>query len=138
MAGYSGTPLVQKLGIKEGHKLLILNPPPRYKETLGKLPPNSVLVRSLNGSLDFVQFFTKSKSELELSFSALMKAITPNGMIWISWPKGASGVKTDLNETIVREIGLKNGMVDVKVCAVDEIWSGLKFVFRLKDRPKKN
>jgi hypothetical protein len=135
MAGYSGKPLVEKLGLKAGYKFLILNSPPRYKKTLGQIPLNAVWKRSLDAPLDFVQFFTKKKADLESKFVAVVKTITPDGMIWISWPKGTSGVKTDLNETVVREIGLKNGMVDVKVCAVDEVWSGLKFVFRLKDRP---
>jgi hypothetical protein len=136
MAGYSGTPLVQKLGLQEGHKFLIMNSPPKYKTTLGKIPAGAVMSRSLQRPLDFVQFFTKEKTELESRFPEIKNAMAANGMIWISWPKGASGVKTDLNEGVVRQIGLQNGWVDVKVCAVDEVWSGLKFVIRLKDRPK--
>jgi hypothetical protein len=87
-----------------------------------------------DGPLDFVQFFTKERAELEAEFPALKQAIASNGSLWISWPKKASKVATDLNENIVREVGLAHGLVDVKVCAVDEIWSGLKFVFRVKDR----
>lgn len=136
MAGYSQRPLVEKLGLKEGYKVLFLNPPAGYEDTLGKLPGNAVRVRKLKGPLDFIHFFTKKKLELEAKFSTMIKELTPNGMIWISWPKGSSKVETDLNDNKVREIGLKNGMVDVKVCAVDEVWSGLKFVFRLKDRPR--
>jgi hypothetical protein len=85
--------------------------------------------------LDFIHLFTKDQGELEREFPLLAKALAPAGMLWVSWPKGASRVKTDVNETVVRKIGLKTGLVDVKVCAVDEIWSGLKFVYRLADRP---
>jgi hypothetical protein len=135
MAGYSKKSLVEKLGMKGGFKILILNPPQAYKNTLGKLPDKVITVRSLKGPLNFIQLFAKKKAELEPKFPSVIKELAPNGMLWISWPKGSSRVPTDLNENIVREIGLRNGMVDVKVCAVDEIWSGLKFVFRLKDRP---
>lgn len=91
----------------------------------------------LEGLLDFIQFFTKESAELEKQFRALKKSLSPDGMLWVSWPKGAAKVKTDLNENIVREIGLDHQLVDVKVCAIDEIWSGLKFVFRVKDRKPK-
>lgn len=134
MAGYSKTPLAQKLGIKSGQKLYIGNGPLNYPQTLGALPKNIVLAKSLRSPCDFIQFFTRERSELESEFPRLKKNLAVNGALWISWPKGASGIKTDVNENIAREIGLKNGLVDVKVCAVDDVWSGLKFVFRLKDR----
>ncbi len=133
MAGYSGKPLVQKLGIKAGSTIAILGAPRGYARTLGKLP--QVRRRaSAAGPLDFVQFFTAEKRELERRFAVLARALAPAGMLWISWPKQASGVATDLTEDVIRAIGLAHGLVDVKVAAVDEVWSGLKFVRRVKDR----
>ncbi len=125
MAGYSGKPLVAKLGIKPDTRIAIVNAPKGYDRVLGTLPP---------GTLDFVQFFTDSKRELERRFPALERALAPAGMLWISWPKRASGVATDLTEDVIRAIGLAHGLVDVKVAAVDEVWSGLKFVRRVQDR----
>ena len=133
MAGYSGKPLVQKLGIKPGTTIAILNAPKGYERTLGKLPS---VTRKSNArtAIDFVQFFTREKRELERRFAALAQALAPAGMLWISWPKKASGVATDLTEDVIRVIGLAHGLVDVKVAAVDDVWSGLKFVRRIKDR----
>jgi hypothetical protein len=124
MAGYSGTPLLKKLGLKPGMKALLLGAV--YKAPAG--------VESASKSLDFIHVFTKERSDLEKRFPTLAKSLAPAGILWVSWPKGASRVPTDLNENVVREIGLKAGLVDVKVCAVDDVWSGLKFVIRLKDR----
>lgn len=132
--GYSRKPLIEKLGIREGSRIIILNPPEDYNKTLGKLPKGVSVVETPNGSLDFIQIFTKRKEELESKFPILKKELSQEGALWISWPKGSSKVETDLNENIVREIGLKNGLVDTKISAIDETWSGLKFVFRLKDR----
>lgn len=134
MAGYSKRSLVEKLGIRSGQKVYLGNSPPDYLKTLGPLPDKVVLVKALKGPCDFLQFFTREKAELETEFPRLKKNLTKDGTLWISWPKGASKIKTDVNENVAREIGLKNGLVDVKVCAVDDVWSGLKFVFRLKDR----
>ena len=134
MAGYSKRSLVEKLGIKPSQKIYFGNPPENYNQTLGVLPKDAVLLKSLKGPCGFIQFFTKDKAELESAFPRLKKNLAPDGSLWISWPKGASKIKTDLNENIVRETGLHNGLVDIKVCAVDDVWSGLKFVFRLKDR----
>ena len=136
-AGYSKRTLVEKLGIKPGARVLLIDAPPDYLDTLGELPPRTQIVDDLEAQLDFIQYFTKDLNELELAFPDLKNSLREDGMIWISWPKGASKVKTDLNENIIREIGLKNNLVDVKVCAVDEIWSGLKFVYRVKDRTRK-
>jgi hypothetical protein len=122
------------LGIKSGAHLVILNAPEDYDETLGPLPAGVSVAPFLGGSLDIIQFFTREREALESAFPALKQALTQNGQLWISWPKRSSKVPTDLNENIVREIGLQNGLVDVKVIAVDEVWSGLKFVYRLKDR----
>ncbi|PYO99919.1 MAG: DUF3052 domain-containing protein [Gemmatimonadetes bacterium] len=133
MAGYSGKPLVAKLGIKAGSTIAILGAPRGYERTLGKLPQIKRSAKA-TGPLDFVQFFTTERRELERRFAALAEALTPAGMLWISWPKKASGVTTDLTEDLIRAIGLAHGLVDVKVAAVDDLWSGLKFVRRLKDR----
>lgn len=134
MAGYSKRSLVEKLGIKDSMRIAIINQPNDYKKDLGKIPDNAAVKKKLSGSLDFIQYFSAGKKDLEAAFSDLKKSIKHNGMLWISWPKLTSGLKTDLNENIVREIGLKNGLVDIKICAVNEIWSGLKFVYRVKDR----
>jgi len=134
VAGYSKRSLVAKLGIKAGTTLAILNPPRGYERTLGRLP-QAVIRRSLaTGSLDFIQFFATGRRELERSFSHLKRALAPAGALWISWPKQASGVTTDVSEDVIRGIGLAHGLGDVKVCAVDDEWSGLKRVRRLKDR----
>jgi hypothetical protein len=133
VAGYSKRSLVDKLGIKAGASIAIINPPSGYERTLGTLP--SVSRKSPGtGPLDFVQFFTREKRELERRFPALARALAPAGMLWISWPKKSSGVPTDLTEDVIRAIGLSRGLVDVKVAAVDDVWSGLKFVRRLQDR----
>src|SRR5437870_13305272 len=133
MAGYSGEPLVQKLGLKPGTTIAIRNAPKGSERTLGKLPS---VTRKSNArtAIDCVQFFTREKRELERRFAALAQALAPAGMLWISWPKKASGVATDLTEDVIRVIGLAHGLVDVKVAAVDDVWSGLKFVRRIKDR----
>jgi hypothetical protein len=133
-AGYSKRSLVEKLGIKPGHRICLINAPQDYDAVLGSLPDDVERVGASGNNLDFIQFFTMSRAELEAEFSSLAGQIKPNGTIWISWPKRASKVTTDLDENIIREVGLAAGLVDVKVAAVDETWSGLKFVFRLKDR----
>ncbi|MBX7151238.1 DUF3052 family protein [bacterium] len=133
-AGYSGTPLIKKLGIKEGSMIALINPPKNYTSTLGDLPANVRIFKKIKSGLDFIQFFTQSQDELEIEMPDLKNAIAQNGMIWISWPKGSSKIPTDVNENTVRDIALRNGLVDVKVCAVDEIWSGLKLVIPVKDR----
>jgi len=136
MAGYSGTPLAQKIGIKPGHRLVLRNHPPTFVRDLGKLPEGVAASDRVNGRADVVVYFVEKRTRLEKDFPALAAKLEANGMLWIAWPKRASGRPTDLNENLVRETGLGFGLVDVKVCAIDEIWSGLKFVIRLKDRPK--
>lgn len=133
-AGYSGKPLAQKLGIKPGQRLIILNPPADYAATLGELPDGVDVAATLDVQVDFIHFFTPQQAELEAAFPRLKAALLPTGMLWISWPKKAAKMPTDLDENIIREIGLAIGLVDVKVAAVDERWSALKFVYRLKDR----
>ena len=135
MTAYSGTPLVKKLGVKENFNVAFVNAPDGYKKTLAL--PSALIVSSRSKKpLDFVQLFVRTRHELEQKFPQYSARLNPSAMFWISWPKKSSGVATDLTEDVIRAIGLANGMVDVKVCAVDDIWSGLKFVFRLRDRPK--
>jgi hypothetical protein len=136
VAGYSGTPLLQKLGIKPGTRLGLFDAPAGFATTLGALPHGVTQTTRTVGALDVAVFFTRSRASLDKRFAALAKAVSPSGSLWVSWPKKSSGEKTDLDENGVRAIGLKKGLVDVKVCAIDETWSGLKFVVRLKDRPK--
>jgi hypothetical protein len=136
MAGYSGTPLVKKLGIKPDFEAAFVNAPTNFVNQLDL--PSGVKVNSISKSedLDFILLFVKTRTALTRALDQCAHKLKTNGMIWISWPKQASGVTTDLKENVVRDVGLAAGLVDVKVCAVDEIWSGLKFVYRLKDRPK--
>jgi hypothetical protein len=134
MAGYSGTPLVKKLGIKPGQRIALLSGPAQYRQMLGSLPDQVSCAQELSGKLDFIQLFVTSRAELKSRFGSARRCLALDGSLWISWPKKASRTATDLNENVVREIGLSQGLVDVKVCAVDETWSGLKFVFRVKDR----
>ena len=134
MAGYSGKALVVKLGIKKGTRVAALGSPVAYEELVGKLPDGAQVATSLRRAVDFLHFFTKSESELRKMFPKLKQSVDESGMLWVSWPKRASKVTTDLDENVVREIGLAAGLVDVKVCAVNETWSGLKFVYRVKDR----
>ena len=136
MPGYSGTPLAKKLGIKEGFRVALVGAPKGFRGELEGLPRNVEFVTSVEQSLDLIVFFTKSQSELLGNFSRLAAKLAPAGMLWISWPKKASGVSTDLSDSIVRQTGLDAGLVDTKVCAVNDVWSGLKFVIRVKDRPK--
>ena len=134
MAGYSGTPLPKKLGIKDGSRIVLINAPKDFESELGELPDNVEFIKRPTKSLDIILFFVLTERALARDFAKLAAKITANGMIWIAWPKKSSGVVTDLSEQRVREIGLNAGLVDVKVCAIDETWSGLKFVYRLKDR----
>ncbi len=137
MAGYSGTPLAKKLGVKEGAKLLLLNAPEGMADWLAPLPAGVRLKHrpAKDGAQDVIVFFTREAGELSRRFAELAGALQPAGGLWVAWPKKASKVPTDLNDGVVRKIGLAAGLVDNKVCAISEIWSGLRFVYRLKDRP---
>lgn len=135
MAGYSETPLAKKLGIKEGFHLGFVNAPKGFKKELGSLPAGArIFVGHLPKPLDLIILFTDSASRLKIEFPILAEKLSTNGMLWVAWPKKSSGVSTDLSFDIVQHTGLQAGLVDVKICAVNEIWSGLKFVYRLKDR----
>ena len=137
MAGYSETPLAKKLGIKPQFRVSFVNAPADFAKQLELPPTVSLCSISKSKDLDLILVFVKRQSALSIAFAQYSQKIKPNGTFWVSWPKKTSGVASDLNENIVRDIGLAAGMVDVKVCAVDETWSGLKFVYRLKDRPAK-
>ena len=130
--GYSGTPLINKLGIKPEARIQFVSAPKNFRDLLGPLPKQATVKR--DGALDFAILFTRDKSVLAAAFPGLRDRLESNGMLWVAWPKKTSGVETDLTEGIVRTYGLEAGLVDVKVCAIDDTWSGLKFVRRLKDR----
>jgi hypothetical protein len=137
MAGYSGTPLPKKLGLKPGQRTAFVRAPPGVLALLEPLPSGVTPARH-NEGVDIAVLFTRSADELQADFSGLAERLAPAGMLWVAWPKRASKVPTDLKEDAVRRIGLESGLVDVKVCAIDEIWSGLKFVRRLASRPPTN
>jgi DUF3052 family protein len=138
MAGYSGTPLVKKLGIKEGFNIVFVNAPKNFKSDMDLPSEVCVNTSATRQPLDFVLLFVKTEKDLLQKFVHLAAKLKPNGMLWVAWPKKSSGVPTDLSFTNVQAIGLDAGLVDVKICAVDETWSGLKFVIRVKDRPRRS
>jgi len=133
-AGYSRRPLVRKLGIREGDVLAFLDAPDGYDRLLGKLPDGATAARGQRRQLDFIQLFATGRADLERELPGLKSRLKQGGTIWVSWPKASSGLETDLSDSVVREVCLESGLVDVKVCAVDDSWSALKFVIRLKDR----
>ena len=130
MAGYSGTPLAQKLGFKKGYRVRITNAPTNYRQLVSPRPEGVIISTRFRKGIDIWHFFTSSRSELESELSKLRSAIHQDGMIWISWPKKTSGVLSSVTEDTIRSVALPLGLVDVKVCAVDETWSGLKLVIR--------
>ena len=136
MAGYSGTPLPKKLGIKENFRIGLINAPQSFLPQLGTLPANTQILRSLKAPLDLVVLFADRETMLAKRFPLVAEKLSANGMIWVAWPKKSSGVKTDLIFDNVQRIGLDCGLVDVKICAIDDTWSGLKFVYRVKDRKR--
>lgn len=129
-SGYSGTPLVKKLGIRERSTIHVLNPPCAYETIVTHIPPDVRYVKTVTSSVDLVHLFTRSANELSKLLIRWRHVVKPDVTIWISWPKKASKVPTDITEDVIREIALPMGYVDVKVCAVDETWSGLKLVIR--------
>ncbi len=135
MAGYSGTPLPRKLGIKEGDTVAFLNAPAELPAALGELPEGLTVRASARGRNDVVVCFVTSQARLRRRFGALKRSISFDGRLWVAWPKRASGATTDMTEDAAREIALAGGLVDNKVCAIDETWSGLQLVHRLADRP---
>jgi hypothetical protein len=135
MAGYSSKSLIEKLGIKAGSKILVVNAPKNFWKILGPLPEKTRQAGK-SGSVDFIHFFSMEKAEYQKGLPGLKKRLAPSGMLWVSWPKKAAKTQADLDEKGVRDFALKNGLVDVKICAVDETWSGLKLVIPVKDRKK--
>jgi hypothetical protein len=136
VVGYSGTPLARKLGIKEGHIVAFPGAPEELPTLLAPLPDGVEVRARARGPLDVLVFFTRRRADLERRFAALKRALDPAGGLWVAWPKRSSGVETDVTEGVIREIALAEGLVDNKVCAIDETWSGLRLVYRLKDRPR--
>ena len=134
MPGYSGTPLARKLGIKPDFRVSLVDVPADVRSELREALGQSLMVKGLHGPLDFIFLFAKSRRDLNATLGSAGKALAPAGMLWIAWPKKSSGVPTDLSEDVVRESGLALGLVDVKVCAVSDVWSGLKFVIPVARR----
>jgi hypothetical protein len=137
-AGYSGTPLPRKLGIREGSRLLLVHAPDDFATALGELPPTVESVDPGASDVDVAILFVLDAATVRAEFAALAASLQPAGGLWVAWPKRSSGVATDLDENVVREIGLTDGLVDNKVCAIDATWSGLRFVWRLRDRPQRS
>ena len=134
MTGYSTTPLYKKLGIKPGFRVFVKNPLANYSELISPLAGEIKIMRRLSKDLDMIHFFTKSRHELEVNIKPMMSKIKSNGMIWVSWPKKSSKVETDITEDVIRRVILPLGLVDIKVCAIDDVWSGLKLVIRKENR----
>lgn len=135
-AGYSGTPLATKLGIKPSSTLLVVNDPGHFDEIVHPLPPDvSRRKRAGGNGVDVVVLFVRSRAELDRRIEVMVRAVFPNGGLWVAWPKRSSGVATDMTEDVVREVALPLGLVDNKVCAIDETWSGLRVVWRKELRP---
>ena len=135
MAGYSETPLVKKLGIKEGFRIAMVGAPPEFEKELGALPAETEIVSRRNKSIDLILLFAKTESDLTKDFAKLVGHLAPAGGFWVAWPKKSSGVPSNLSFAIIQKVGLASGLVDTKICAVNDVWSGLRFVIRLKDRP---
>lgn len=135
MAGYSGTPLAKKLGIKQGSRVALVGAPRDFDSTLDPLPPGVKVLRGARKSVDVVVCFCPDRRTLERDLPKAQRLLDPDGGLWIAWPKKFSGVATDLTFEVVQPVGLDAGLVDNKVCAIDDIWSGLRFVYRLEDRP---
>ena len=133
-AGYSGTPLPKKLGIPSTGRLLIVDAPDHFLELIGPLSPGVTLARRASGEHAYIHLFAASRKRLASELSRLAPCLRKDGMLWVSWPKKSSGVASDVTEDVVREIALPMGLVDVKVCAVDQVWSGLKLVYRRQNR----
>ena len=137
MAGYSGKTIVQKLGIKPGFRIFVDGAPVAYGDIVGELPDEVTIVSRPKAPLDVVHLFATEAAGLAGRLRKYRDAIVPDGVIWVSWPKKASGVATDLSDVVIRDTALKLGLVDIKVCAIDDIWSGLKFVIPKDLRPKR-
>jgi len=138
MAGYSGTPLAKKLGIKPGSRVFVEAAPVAYEQLVAPLPAGVTLQSAVDAATDLVHLFSTSREELAAALQSTLEHLRPDAALWVSWPKKASRVPTDISEDIVRELALPLGLVDIKVCAVDDVWSGLKLVIRKENRPDKS
>jgi hypothetical protein len=136
MAGYSGTPLAKKLGIKAGSRIFVSNAPPHYDELLAPLPESVTRARGIDARTQLVHVFVTTQTQLHKALQAAMAKLAPDAALWVSWPKKSSKVPTDVTEDSIRDIALPMGLVDIKVCAVDEVWSGLKLVIRKQLRAR--
>jgi hypothetical protein len=134
VAGYSGTPLAKKLGIKAGATVFLSNPPANYAKLVAPLPGGVSMARRVTMATDLIHFFFTSRTALERGLKSALKSMRPDAAVWVSWPKKSSGVSTDITEDTIRAVALPMGLVDIKVCAVDEVWSGLKLVIRRSQR----
>lgn len=135
--GYSGTPLAKKLGIKEGFIIRLVNQPDYYFDLFTDMPEDIIIAIDKKNKKQFIHYFTNQAKELVRDIVLLKNEIEPNGIIWVSWPKKASKVPTDITEDVIRQVAVANGLVDIKVCAVDDVWSGLKLVIPVKSRKVK-
>jgi len=133
-AGYSGTPLAKKLGIKDGTRFFVIEPPANYLELIAPLPAGASVTDKPTKDLDFIHFFTNSRDGLAAGLNQYKKLIKQDGAIWVSWYKKAAKLPTEITEDVIRDVALPLGLVDIKVCAVDEKWSGLKLVIRRENR----
>ena len=133
-AGYSGTPLAKKLGIKENYTIKLINAPDHYFNLLTDFPPNVNVIDDNKTTKDCIHYFATKAASLTRDIISLKKELKPNGMLWVSWYKKSAKMQTDITENMIRDVALKNGLVDIKVCAVDELWSALKLVIPIKDR----
>lgn len=133
-AGYSGTPLPRKLGLRPGTRIAVIHAPEGFLQAIEPLPHGTTLLSRASADCDVMIFFTEAEKELRDRFDRLVDSVKPDGMLWICWPKKASKRQTDLTEDRIRAIALEGGVVDVKVCAIDDVWSGLKLVRRTRDR----
>lgn len=136
MAGYSATPLPKKLGIKAGHRILLVNAPKNFKKTLGSLPAQAKFVTARSRTVDLIILFAQKKAQLQHGFNKALSKLDADGGLWVGWPKKTSSIETELVFNFVQKVGLKSGLVDNKVCAIDDDWSGLRFVYRVSDRAK--
>jgi hypothetical protein len=136
VTGYSGTPLAKKLGIEESHRVGLVNAPDHFADLLEPLPAGVELVPGVRSRRDLVVAFVRARTELEQKLDAMTRSVFPDGAIWVAWPKKAAKVPTDMSEDVVRAVALSRGLVDTKVCAIDETWSGLRLVVRRENRSR--
>jgi hypothetical protein len=136
MAGYSQTSLIKKLGIQENSRIAFVNAPENFHHELGALPTGAIILSQIRQPIDCAMIFVKSEARLRKDFAKFVAKLSPAGMLWVAWPKKSSRISTDLRFEVVQAVGLEAGLVDTKICAIDDIWSGLRFVMRMKNRSR--